>query len=278
MTTILKALQELEARSAERAPTAPPSTPPPSIGSALRVSRPRARRPITIGGAVVALAVAIVVALGVGRWSAAPGGGTLRRSQEARPEVAPAAASHTDPFVAAQPASASARAVVAPPNAKPARADEPDVTGGPIARTDTSDAPRATLLPSRADDRDVDVPRHAPVSARPPDAAAKDRAAASAPAAVRAATAPAANAAAGATAPAASARGNRRAASGSAITVSAITYSADASERTAALRIDGEIRRVRQGDSLHGVDVQLITPHTVYLRRGGEIFAVDPER
>jgi hypothetical protein len=60
--------------------------------------------------------------------------------------------------------------------------------------------------------------------------------------------------------------------------VIAITYSPDASERTAALRVDGETRRVRQGDSVRGVDVQLITPDSVYLRRGKEIFAVDPER
>jgi hypothetical protein len=57
-----------------------------------------------------------------------------------------------------------------------------------------------------------------------------------------------------------------------------IAYSANVSARSAALRIGGQAMTLHQGDSARGVEVQLILPNSVYLRRGRDIFAVDARR
>jgi hypothetical protein len=66
--------------------------------------------------------------------------------------------------------------------------------------------------------------------------------------------------------------------SGAEVEVMSIAYSANVSARSAALRIGGQAMTLHQGDSARGVEVQLILPNSVYLRRGRDIFAVDARR
>src|SRR4029450_7250277 len=54
-----------------------------------------------------------------------------------------------------------------------------------------------------------------------------------------------------------------------------VWYSDDAGQRTVTLSIDGHAPvRLRQGDVKNGVEVQLILPEAVYVRRGGDGFAL----
>jgi len=62
---------------------------------------------------------------------------------------------------------------------------------------------------------------------------------------------------------------------GAEIEVMSIAYSENVGARSAALRIGGQAMTLRQGDSARGIEVQLILPTSVYLRRGRDIFAVD---
>jgi len=57
-----------------------------------------------------------------------------------------------------------------------------------------------------------------------------------------------------------------------------IAYSLDVMHRAATLRIEGRPVTLHQGESASGLEVQLILPDSVYLRSGGEIFAVDVGR
>ena len=57
-----------------------------------------------------------------------------------------------------------------------------------------------------------------------------------------------------------------------------IAYAADG-DRSVILKIAGAPPdSLREGESAHGVDVQLIMPEAVYLRRGGSIFVVHGPR
>ena len=62
------------------------------------------------------------------------------------------------------------------------------------------------------------------------------------------------------------------------VQVTSIAYSPNVAERSATLRIGGQAVRLHQGESASGLEVQLILPDSVYLRRGGDIFAVDARR
>jgi hypothetical protein len=62
------------------------------------------------------------------------------------------------------------------------------------------------------------------------------------------------------------------------VQVTSIAYSPNVTERSATLRIGGQVVRLHQGESASGLEVQLILPDSVYLRRGGDIFAVDARR
>jgi hypothetical protein len=65
----------------------------------------------------------------------------------------------------------------------------------------------------------------------------------------------------------------------SGVELRAIRYAPDAAERSVSLRISGGPSvRLHQGESLQGVDVQLILPDAVYLRRAGSIFVVNLRR
>ena len=66
--------------------------------------------------------------------------------------------------------------------------------------------------------------------------------------------------------------------SGAEVEVTSIAYSENVSARSAAVRIGGQAMTLHQGDTVRGIEVQLILPHSVYLRRGRDIFAVDARR
>ena len=44
------------------------------------------------------------------------------------------------------------------------------------------------------------------------------------------------------------------------------------------MRVGGTLVTLREGQSAHGVEVQLILPGSVYVRRGAEITVLEPER
>jgi len=65
----------------------------------------------------------------------------------------------------------------------------------------------------------------------------------------------------------------------STLRVEAIRYTEAPGERTVALAIDGAPSvSLRQGESMGGVEVQLILPGAVYLRRGPDVFALGTVR
>jgi hypothetical protein len=62
------------------------------------------------------------------------------------------------------------------------------------------------------------------------------------------------------------------------VEVRAITYEPEG-DRRVTLRIAGQPSvTLREGESAHGIDVQLIMPDAVYLRRGGNIFVASLRR
>jgi len=64
----------------------------------------------------------------------------------------------------------------------------------------------------------------------------------------------------------------------SVVAVSAIRYSPDVGRRSVTMRVGGTLVTLREGQSTHGVEVQLILPGSVYVRRGAEITVLEPER
>jgi hypothetical protein len=63
------------------------------------------------------------------------------------------------------------------------------------------------------------------------------------------------------------------------LSLQSVWYSDDAGQRTVTLSIDGHAPvRLRQGDVKSGVEVQLILPEAVYVRRGGDVFALGDVR
>jgi len=42
--------------------------------------------------------------------------------------------------------------------------------------------------------------------------------------------------------------------------------------------VGGTLATLREGQSMHGVEVQLILPGSVYVRRGGDVVVLEPER
>ena len=64
----------------------------------------------------------------------------------------------------------------------------------------------------------------------------------------------------------------------SVVAVSAISYSPDVGRRRVTMRVGGTLVTLREGQSARGVEVQLILPGSVYVRRGAEITVLEPER
>jgi len=61
--------------------------------------------------------------------------------------------------------------------------------------------------------------------------------------------------------------------------VAAIDYSPDAARRAVTLRLNGgSVVTLREHESTHGIEVQLIQPDGVYVRRGAEVFMLAPRR
>jgi hypothetical protein len=70
-------------------------------------------------------------------------------------------------------------------------------------------------------------------------------------------------------------RAARRGGGDARIEVKSIVYSAEPAQRMVTLRIDdANLVTLHEGDSVSGVEVQLILSNSVYLRRGGSVFAV----
>ena len=274
MTTILKAVQEIEARAGA---TTPPAT------------TPRDEPPATASHVLtrVLIALSVGVAIGVAAMvmrsapstpapdevareprAAAPAAAGPPRDAVARQE-APwgrvdkktaaaheplrAAAAEPPPYGDAPVASEPASAYPEPPTAAPPsrRADAPAAAERPSRSADTPvaalapsrrvDAPVATEPPRRGD---TPVRRDTRANANPGRAAGTRGSSGWTPAGVR-------------------------------VEVTAIDYVENADERTAALRIGGRPVTVHQGESVSGLEVQLILPKAVYLRSGRDIFAVD---
>ena len=61
--------------------------------------------------------------------------------------------------------------------------------------------------------------------------------------------------------------------------VATIDYSPDAARRAVTLRLNGaSVVTLREHESAHGIEVQLIQPDGVYVRRGAEVFMLAPRR
>jgi hypothetical protein len=65
---------------------------------------------------------------------------------------------------------------------------------------------------------------------------------------------------------------------GADIAVRSITYSPDGRRRSATVRVNGQIATVHEGETVHGVEVQLILPGSIYIRHGADIVVLEPER
>jgi hypothetical protein len=65
---------------------------------------------------------------------------------------------------------------------------------------------------------------------------------------------------------------------GADVAVRSISYSPDGRRRSATVRVNGQVATVHEGESVHGIEVQLILPGSVYVRHGAEIVVLEPER
>jgi hypothetical protein len=62
------------------------------------------------------------------------------------------------------------------------------------------------------------------------------------------------------------------------LTLESIRYAEDPGKRSATLTIDGAPVTLHQGGTAGGVEVQLILPAAVYIRRGGDVVALGDVR
>lgn len=58
------------------------------------------------------------------------------------------------------------------------------------------------------------------------------------------------------------------------VQLKSVRYSADATKRSATLVVGAETATLREGQSIHGIEVQLILPDRVYVREGGSVSAI----
>ncbi len=301
MSTILKALEELEQRGATTATGAAATSSP---GMATRYEHlPRRRSlatPLLLAITAGSLAGMAYFALRGATTRSAP---AKARQVAERPAVPPAAARPLPPpAVAPQPALAAAQAPAERPAPLPQTAGRPEPPAAPAPRErDAAPAQPAAEPPVVAAREPVAPPIVPPLAALaddPPRASAVaaratvDQAPGAPPRAIVPPAPPVRAATTGAARPEAPLRpsrretaappGERRTATestgGSEVEVTSIGYSNDLSTRTASLRIGGQPVTLHQGDSARGIEVQLIMPHVVYLRRGRDIFAVDANR
>jgi hypothetical protein len=57
-----------------------------------------------------------------------------------------------------------------------------------------------------------------------------------------------------------------------------VHYAESRSQRSATLRIDGSPVILHEGDTAHGIELQLVTPAGAYVRRGAEVLMLEPAR
>jgi len=270
MTTILKAVQEIEARAGATTPpaTTPRDEPPAtashvltrvlialSVGVAIGVAamvmrsapstpapdevarEPRAAAPAAAGPPRAPDASSKTAADAVGTHAAQPPRDAVAREEAPWGRVDKKTAAAREPLRAA--AAEPPPYGDAPVASEPAAAyPEPPTAAPPSRRVD---APVATEPPRRGD---TPARRDTRANANPGRAAGTRGSSGWTPAGVR-------------------------------VEVTAIDYAENAGERTAALRIGGRPVTLHQGESVSGLEVQLILPKAVYLRSGRDIFAVD---
>ncbi len=288
MTTILKAVQEIEARAG--------GTPPP-------VTTAADERPATASHVLARVLVALGVGIAIGAGAIA-----LRTSRSTPPapppvDVAggpahlamrPPAVDAPQPYGHDGPAGRLAAATGTGGAQRPREPVAPDERpwGRVEKKTAAREAPpeaespslhqEPPLLHEEAPSLHQEAPSRrekAPIAAEPPPRRAgvaerPDRRVEPAAAAPRGDARASAN-------PRAAAGARRSSAwtpAGVRVEVTAIRYADDAGERTAALRIGDRAVTLRQGESVGGLEVQLISHDAVYFRSGRDIFAVDAPR
>jgi hypothetical protein len=57
-----------------------------------------------------------------------------------------------------------------------------------------------------------------------------------------------------------------------------VRYAESRADRSATLRIDGSAVVLHEGDTAHGIELQLVTPTGAYVRRGNEVLMLEPSR
>ncbi|HWP64943.1 MAG TPA: hypothetical protein VNO26_03400, partial [Candidatus Limnocylindria bacterium] len=62
------------------------------------------------------------------------------------------------------------------------------------------------------------------------------------------------------------------------VRLESLAFSSHVGQRTVTLLVDGRRATLHQGESLGGVEVQLIMADGAYLRRGGDVFFVGKPR
>ena len=145
--------------------------------------------------------------------------------------------------VAESPGGAAPGSDAARPAAPPPQASEPAAgSAAPPAWLGRAEPPRARVAPGASPSESI------PAASRAPQAPAQPSGAAS------------------------------PAQDDSVVAVSAISYSPDVGRRSVTMRVGGTLVTLREGQSTHGVEVQLILPGSVYVRRGAEITVLEPER
>jgi hypothetical protein len=230
MTTILKALQELERRDSHFVRSGIPSS---------QDDRPRRWGVLSVS--ILALLGATIGVASLLRGRAAPSAGSRDAS------------------------SAERRSVVAPP----APVVQQVVPPAPVVQKVAPPEPRA-VAPQTSSAKD-DTPKGRAAKAQPaPPPRARQPATPKENTATRQAKPPGK-----APAPEPAAGNYPMVPAQPRVQLKAIVYAENASDSTATLRINGERAvTLHEGDSIGGVEVQLILPDTVYLHYGGNVFTI----
>jgi hypothetical protein len=154
--------------------------------------------------------------------------------------------------------------VLVSPRATPDTARPPDAATGDTPTADrpswldTAEAPRARV-------------NRGPTAAAPSATAPAPRRAESAPSQAAAAPAPAPE-------PTDESDQPRQTSGGGQVAVESVSYSANPAARVATIRIHGRRVTFREHESVDGIEVQLIMPGGVYVRRGNEVYLLPVNR
>ena len=69
--------------------------------------------------------------------------------------------------------------------------------------------------------------------------------------------------------------GDASAPRGAGLSLARVRYDDSRAGRSATLRIDGSTIVLQEGESAHGIELQLVTPTGAYVRRGGEVLMLE---